>query len=136
MAPIVKMVTATGREHGLINRVANSVPDNGFKYMTPENKAKAEKQKKEDSKIVRARYLNNQDKINGELEMPYCKYAGDTIDTYRFISGQEYDVPMGLVNQVNSATLPTRSQKVGEDGKASEKDGAPIRVHEFFATRF
>ena len=41
------MATASGEQHGLINTLTNSVPFDDFKSMTPANKAKLEKEKKE-----------------------------------------------------------------------------------------
>ncbi len=124
------MVSETGKEHGLINRVANSVKDDDFKNFSPEHKAEMQKRKKNDAKIMKARYLNHQDKINGELTIPYCKYAGDPIETWRFLANQEYSLPFGLVDQVNSANLPVRQDKV-VNGITLKKDSLPEKIHEF-----
>jgi len=130
-----KIVEENGEEHGLINSIANSVKDNGFKHMTPENKAKAQKQKKEDEKLVKARYINHRER-NGVLEVPYCKWAGEPIRFYKLLNGYEYDVPKGLVDQVNEAVLPQRSEVLDRNGVPTKKDSAPLRVHELLPTRF
>ena len=127
--PIV-MVSETGKEHGLINRVANSVKDDDFKNFSPEHKAEMQKRKKNDAKIIKARYVNHQDRISGELTLPYCKYAGDPIETWRFLANNEYTLPFGLIDQVNSADLPMREGKV-VNGVPLKKDALPEKIHEF-----
>ena len=97
-ATMMNLPAVNGEKHGLINRIANSVPDNGFKHMSPELKAKAEKERKEDSRIVKGRYINHRGS-HERLTKPYCRYAGDTIDTYHLIPNQTYDLPKGFVKE-------------------------------------
>lgn len=128
--------TATGEIHGLINEVGNSVPFDDFKHFTPANKAKAEKLKKEESKIVKARYINHKGMMN-RLEKPYCRWAGDNIQFWRLIPGEVYDLPMGFVNEVNSAVgLAQRSERVDANGVPSKRDSAPEREHELVPLSF
>ncbi len=131
------LVAANGEQHGLINSVANSVKaEDGFKNMKPELKAQCEKQKKEDSKIIKARYINKRGD-NERLTKPYCKYAGDPIQTWHFIPGKEYDVPKGLVEEVNSSKgLPRRSEVLDAKGVPTVKDGAPELIHQFVPVSF
>lgn len=130
------MVTETGEQHGLINTVANSVKDDGFKHMQPEWRAKAEKMKKEDSKRVKARYLNHRG-THERLSRPYCRYAGDPIQMWHFIPGQVYEVPLGLVNETNSNPgLPRRSEVLDNNGQPTKRDGAPEKIHEFVPISF
>lgn len=122
------MCTATGEQHGLINTLANSCKDNGFSHMTPEMKAKCEKQRKEDNRKVKARYINHRGK-HERLTKPYCRWAGDPIQIWHLIPEQVYELPMGLINEVNSSGLNRRSK---EDGP---KDGVGIvegkdKIHE------
>jgi hypothetical protein len=131
------LVTESGEQHGLINVLANSVQDNGFKYMNPENKTKCEKLRKEESKKVKARYLNHRGG-HERLTKPYCRWAGDPIQMWHFIPGYEYEVPYGLVKEVNEKKLPQRGQLVGIAGKDGnikavdrQKDGAGEQIHEF-----
>jgi hypothetical protein len=130
-------VTATGEEHGLIKSVANSVKgDEGFKNMDPETKAKAEKIKKEDSKIVKARYMNHQGDRE-RLDKPYCRYAGDNIDTYHLIPGEEYDLPYGFIKEVNSNPgLAQRSDVCDANGVPTLKDGKHKKIHELVPVGF
>lgn len=124
-----------GERHGHINRVANSVPDNGFQHMTPENKVKAEKMKKEDHRVVKARYLNHRGK-HERLTKPYCRWAGDPIDTYHLIPGQEYSLPKGFVDEVNNSPgLPQRSEILDADGIPTAKDEA-FKIHELVPVGF
>ena len=130
------LVTESGEQHGLINSVANSVEDNGFKHMKPEVKTKAEKLKKEEHRIVKARYINHRGN-NERLTKPYCRWAGDSIDTYHLIPGHTYDLPMGLVNEVNSSPgLAKRSGLLDSKGMPTLKDGQNERLHELVPVGF
>ena len=123
----VVMVTATGEQHGLVNTLTNSVAFNDFKHMTPANKAKIEKQKKEDSRMVKAEYMNSRGR-HERLTKPYCRYAGDPIHIYHLIPGKVYEVPVGFVNEVNDETkrMKKRSGLVSVDGNAVNKDESPL----------
>ncbi len=135
------MVTESGEEHGMINVLANSCKDNGFAHMEPEWKAKAEKMKKDDNKKIKARYLNK----NGDherLTRPYCRWAGDPIQIWHFIPGYEYEVPKGLVDEVNNTRLAERGGLVGilkdgkETAKVRDKDGKGSQIHQFVPVSF
>ena len=138
------MATAGGELHGLINTLTNSVPFDDFKNMKPEHKKELEKQKKEDAKIVKAEYMNSRGR-HERLTKPYCRYAGDPIQIWHFIPGITYDVPLGLVNEVNdkSKMLPRRSGLVSIDGNSINKDESPLSqdqegewLHRFVASGF
>jgi hypothetical protein len=140
----IKMVTASGEEHGLINTLTNSVPFDDFKNMAPHIKAKLEKEKKEDSRIVKAEYLNSRGR-HERLTKPYCKYSGDPIQIWHFIPGRVYEVPLGLVKEVNDKNkiLPKRSGLVSTDGNPVNKDESPLAkdeegewLHKFVASAF
>lgn len=126
MAQLV-MATTSGEVHGLINTLTNSCEDNDFKYMKPDVKVKLQKEKKEDARIVKVEYLNARGK-HERLTKPYCRYAGDPLQIWHFIPGKIYEVPMGLVNEVNDSTkhLKKRSGLVSVDGQAIRKDEAPL----------
>lgn len=121
------MCTASGEQHGLINTLSNMVPFDDFKNMKPEHKKEMERKKKEDSKIVKAEYMNSRGK-HERLTKPYCKYAGDPILIYHLIPGKTYELPVGLINEVNDATkhIPKRSGLVSIDGEAMRKDELPL----------
>lgn len=138
------MATATGEQHGLINVLTNSVPFDDFKSMTPANKKKIETEKKEDSRKVKAEYLNSRGK-HERLTKAYCKYAGDPIEIWHFIPGKVYEVPLGLVKEVNDKNkiLPKRSGLQEIDGNQVTKDGSPLEkdedgewLHKFVASGF
>jgi len=133
----VIMATSTGEEHGLINTLANSCQDNGFKHMSPENKAKCEKEKKEHSKMVKARYINHRG-AHERLTKPYCKYAGDPIRIYHLIPGITYELPFGFVQEVNEPLNKSmvRSGLVGKDGVPLAKDTPADKLHELVPISF
>ena len=78
-------VTTNGLEHGLINTIGNSVPDDGFKRFAEKDRPSMEKKKKEDEKIVKAQYLHKDGK-NERLERPYANWAGSGTSSHCFLS--------------------------------------------------
>ena len=54
----LKLATASGEEHGLINVLTNSNPFDDFKNFKPEHKKQLQAEKKEDDRLVEAEYLN------------------------------------------------------------------------------
>jgi len=142
---VVTMVTASGEEHGLINTLTNSVPaEEGFRNMKPEHKKEMEAQKKEDGRLVKAEYLNSRGR-HERLTKPYCRYAGDPLQIWHFIPGKIYEVPLGLVKEVNDKNkmMPKRSGLVSIDGQPIRQDNAPLDkdqegewLHKFVASGF
>ena len=138
----ITMYTATGEAHGLINTLTNSCEFNDFKHMTPQTKAKLEKEKKEDAKVVKAEYLNRTGS-HERLTKPYCRYAGDPIQMWNFIPGRTYEVPIGLIKEVNQSKMPKRSGLMEVDGEKVRADGSPLDkdeegtwVHKFISVEF
>jgi hypothetical protein len=138
------MATASGEEHGLINTLTNSVPFDEFKNMKPEHKKELERQKKDDNRLVKAEYMNSRGR-HERLTKPYCKYAGDPIQIWHFIPGKVYEVPLGLVNEVNDKNkiMKKREGLVSIDGNAVNKDENPLQkdeegdwLHRFSAVGF
>jgi len=121
----IVLCTPGGEEHGLVNVLTNSVTSDNFNQMSPANKTKIEKEKKEDSRIVKARYINHRGR-HERLTKPYCRYAGDPIQQYHLIPGHTYDLPMGFIKEVNEVKVPQRSGLVSLDGEDLRKDGAPL----------
>lgn len=121
------LATASGEMHGLINTLTNSVPFDDFKHMKPEHKKQMEAQKKEDARLVKAEYMNSRGK-HERLTKPYCRYAGDPIQIWHFIPGKVYEVPLGLINEVNdkSKVMPKRSGLLSVDGNPVKRDESPI----------
>lgn len=136
--------TASGELHGLINTLTNSVPFDDFKNMKPEDKKEIEKQKKKDSRLVKAEYMNSRGR-HERLTKPYCKYSGDPIQIWHFIPGEVYEVPLGLVNEVNDKNkiMKRREGLVSIDGNPVQETEAPINrdqdgdwLHRFVAAGF
>ncbi len=121
------MATASGEAHGLINTLTNSVLFDDFKNMKPEHKKEMERQKKEDARLVKAEYMNSRGR-HERLTKPYCKYAGDPIQIWHFIPGKVYEVPIGLVNEVNDKNkiMKKRSGLLSVDGNSVKKDSSPL----------
>lgn len=144
MAAQLTLCTASGEMHGLINTLTNNVPFDDFKNMTPENKKELEKQKKDDSRLVKAEYMNSRGR-HERLTKPYCKYAGDPIQIWHFIPGKVYEVPLGLIKEVNDKNkiIKKRSGLVSLDGKNVTSSGSPLEddqegewLHKFVSVGF
>lgn len=121
------LATASGEMHGLINTLTNSVPFDDFKNYKPEHQKELRAQKKEDAKIVKAEYLNSRGR-HERLTKAYCKYQGDPIEIYHFIPGKVYEVPLGLIKEVNdkNKNIPQRSGLISVDGNPINKDESPL----------
>lgn len=121
------MSTAAGEIHGLINTLTNSVPFDDFKNMKPDEKKQLEKQKKEDARLVKAEYMNSRGR-HERLTKPYCRYAGDPIQIWHFIPGKVYEVPLGLINEVNDTNkiMKRREGLVSIDGNPVQQTEAPL----------
>ncbi len=144
MSKQLMMATASGETHGLINTLTNSVPFDDFKNMKPEDKKTLENQKKQDAKLVKAEYMNSRGR-HERLTKPYCRYAGDPIQIWHFIPGKEYQVPLGLVNEVNDKNkiMKRREGLVSLDGAPVTATEAPLSkdedgewLHKFVAVGF
>ena len=131
----ILMVTENGEQHGLINTLPNSCKDTGFEDMTPETKAKCEKLRKDESRMVKARYINHRG-MHERLSKPYMRYAGDAIKMYHLIPGNVYELPYGFIKEINeSPGLKQRGEKM-VNGEYISKDQAPIRIHELVPISF
>lgn len=128
------LVTEMGEEHGLINELPNSNKGDGFKHMKGEDKKKAESKKKDDLRIVKARYINHRG-LSERLQRPYCDYSGETIKMYNLIPGYVYDLPKGMVDDVNENAKLPRQPLVEEPGKAPVKRPSE-RIHELVPISF
>lgn len=119
------MYTSSGEAHGLIGVLTNSVEFNDFKHMDPKTKEKCIKDKKEDDRLVKVKYINARGSQE-RLEKAYCRWAGAPIQQWKLIPGYVYEVPMGLVNEINENRPPKRSGLMSIDGKDIRKDGSPL----------
>jgi len=127
MVKQVLQATASGEQHGLINTLTNNVPFDDFKSFSPEHRTQLQKEKKEDSRVVKVEYLNSRGR-HERLTKPYCKYAGDPIHVYHLIPGKTYELPLGFVKEVNDAQdkLVKRAGLMEVDGKEVKRDGSPL----------
>jgi hypothetical protein len=93
--------------------------------MTPANKEKMIKEKKEDARIVKMEYINRIGR-HERLTKSYTRYAGDPIKVYHLIPGKVYDLPMGFIKEVNQMKNVKRSGLLEVDGEKINKDGSPL----------
>ena len=129
-------VAASGLEHGLINTIGNSVPDTGFKRFAEKDRPMMEKKKKDAEKVVKARYLNSRG-TSERLERPYMEFEGQPITMWRFLHNHVYEVPKGLVDDVNAQPeLAKRSELVDMNGNPTKIDGKGEKLHQFVPIDF
>lgn len=120
----IKMVTANGEEHGLINTLSNHSPEKGDNGINPKIKSAYDKRRKDDAKMVKARYIAKN--TAERLDKPYCRYAGDPIHMYHLIPGYVYELPMGFIEEINEMQMPQRSGLVSLNGENITSDGSPL----------
>lgn len=122
-------------KHGCVNVLASSVKDTDLSNLPEKKREEAKKLRKEDQTIVKARYLNSKGE---ELNKPYLRWAGENITQWRFLHDHVYEVPRGLVKEVNDETqaLPVRSELLDASGTPTTKEGAGIKEHQFVPVGF
>lgn len=120
------LCTAWGEQHGLINQVGNSVKNDNFQRFAPEHREDMRKLRQEESRMVRARYINHRG-MHERLTKPYCRWDGDPIQIWHLIPGQEYDLPMGFVNEVNASGLNIRPKEETAIGEAGMRDSRSVQ---------
>lgn len=124
----MKLMTANGEEHGLLRQIPNSVKTENLDHLTPEHKTEVQKRMKDAAKTVRARYINRRNP-NAKLEKPYCIGGGKPIQLWKLICDHVYDLPKGLVDEINSSQgVVTRGERI-EDGKLIMQ-GSVLKEHE------
>jgi hypothetical protein len=121
---MIKMCTAGGEEHGLLELLPNAVPFDDFKAMTPENKAECQKKLKRDKEIIQGQYINLEGS-NERLEKIYCAGPGEPLQKWKCIPNKVYDFPRGFIDEVNASGVPEREGLVSVDGKDINNDGSP-----------
>jgi hypothetical protein len=129
------MATEWGEQHGLINTLPNSVKDNGFARMDPETKIKAEKMRKDESRMVKARYINHRG-MHERLTKPYMRWEGDSIKIFHLIPGHTYELPYGFIKEVNeNPGLKQRGEAIVDENYIA-KERAPLKIHELVPIQF
>lgn len=134
-------VTATGEEHGLLGTLPNAVPFTDFKNYKPEMRERLRKEQKEDSRMVKTRYINHPEGVLGRCSKTYVRYAGEPLMRYHLIHDYEYTLPLGFVNEINESRTTVREGLQSVDGK-DVNNGAPlakdayVRCHELVPVKF
>lgn len=128
-------VTSQGEQHGLLKVVANSVPNSEGKRFKEKDRTGQAKVREDQSKMVKAVYINKRGN-HERLEMNYCLWDGDPILGYKFIPEQEYEVPKGLIDQVNNKKVTKRSGLLDKNGKELMQDVSEGLEHRFIPSGF
>lgn len=125
-----KFVTEKGVEHGLIETIANSVPDHGYKNLNEKNRKEMLERKKTDLEYVDVEYYNLKNQENGKFESPYGDHPGAPIQFYRLLHGHRYSIPRGLARKINALGAPKRSGLIDVGGRELLMDGKKERTHQ------
>ncbi len=125
-----------GETHGLINTLANSVPNKDFANFKEKDRESMKKAKAADAKMVKVRYINSRGGVE-QLCKPYMRWQGDNIAMYRLIHNHIYEIPQGLVNEINgNPGLVKRSELLDVNGLPSIKDGSGEKIHSVYPAEF
>lgn len=127
--------TPKGMEHGLVKVVSNSVPDNEFKRFKEKDRPAMQKLKADQCKMKKAVYINTKGKKD-PFERPYCNWDGDPILSYKFLPEHEYEVPQGLIDEVNALKTHKRSGLLGPNEMPLLNDEVEPSEHRFIPVGF
>ncbi len=116
--------TKGGEAHGLVNVLSNHVPFDDFKSMKPDVAEKCRKEKENDARVVKVRYINRRGKTE-RLDKTYCRWAGDPIQVWHLIPNYVYELPYGLVQEINNKKTIKRSDLQSVDGVPINRNEAP-----------
>lgn len=128
-------VTESGEQHGLIGVVSNSVPNSEGKRFKEKDRVAMQKLRDEQSRMVKARFINTKGKTD-PYPVPYMKWDGDPILTYKLLPNYEYEVPKGLVDDFNNRAVMERSGLLDKSGKPLMVDRKTSPEWMFVATGF
>ena len=128
-----KHVTREGVEHGLVETIANSVPDHGYKNLSEKHRKEMLDKKKNDLELVEIVYhhLKNQD--TGKFEGWYADHPGTPMYYFRLLYGLKYKIPKGMAKKINNLGAPQRSGLVDSRGNELLRDGVKERTHQVSA---
>lgn len=121
-------------KYGLVREIMSS--SNGEKNlanMSDETKKKYMTLLKEDTKQVKARFVNSQPK-GADHMMIYKKYACEPVQTWNFKHNETYIVPYGLVKHVNENCIKQHNTLDPRDGKTAIR--VPEQMQEFIPITF
>lgn len=125
----------SGEQHGLLKVVGNSVPDSEGKRFKEKDRPQMAALRKDQSKMVKCQYINKKGDAE-RLDMTFCLWDGDPLLTYKFVPDQEYEIPKGLVDQVNNKKVMKRSGLLDKNNKPLMVDSQEGTEHRFIALGF
>ncbi len=128
-----KQTTKLGIEHGLIETIANSVPDHGYKNLNDTNRKEMLSRRKRDLEMVKRTYQNLKNQETGKFEGWYADHPGEVMRSYRFLHGHTYTMPRGYARKVNAMGAPLRSGLLDSNGNSLEVDGQIDHTHQLVA---
>lgn len=127
--------TSSGEEHGLVKVTGNSVQDSDFKRFKEKDRSTMESLRKDESKLIKVRYINTKG-ANERLSLTYCRWDGDPLLSYNFIPNSEYEIPKGLIKQINEKKNHRRSGLLDSKGSPLAADQMESSEHMFVAVNF
>lgn len=124
-----------GVEHGLVKSVVNSVKFNVNRF-AEKDRASMKKLRDDDCKMVKLTYLNLENALY-PLEMTYCDWDGEPIQSWKFFHECEYTVPAGLAKKINKSGIAERpKEELENQGRVTVGKSSLKAQHRFVATSF
>lgn len=125
-----KQTTALGQEHGLLETIANSVLDTGYKNLSEKNRKEMIERRKKDLELTEVRYQNLKNQDNGKWEGWYAEYPGEPMYNFRMLHDNKYLIPRGLARKINAMKVPQQSGIVSVDGSHYQSQNKFDQTHQ------
>jgi hypothetical protein len=126
-----KKRTEKGIEHGLMEEIANSVPDTGYKNLSEKNRKEMIERRKKDLELISGTYQNLKNQETGKWEGWYAEYPGVSMKNFRLLHGHTYTIPRGLAKKINNMKVPKRSGLTDGQGNILNIEGQFEQTHQF-----
>ncbi len=124
-----------GVEHGLVKSVSNSVKFN-LKRFAEKDRESMKKLRDDECKLVTVTYLNLENSLY-PLEMMYCDWDGEPLQSWKFIHEHQYTVPAGLVKKINKSGIAVRpNEEFEKSGRITANKSSVKAQHRFVSTTF
>jgi hypothetical protein len=141
----LQQVAADGTLHGLMDELANDSQESDMNKLNERIKNECQMRKEDDATVLRARYLNKHGR--GEwMDKAYCRWPGDRIQIWRLLHGHEYDLPKGLINEVNNGAVDQGGgliERTREEFARNERESGAVtnerkrdKIHELVPVSF
>ena len=108
------------------------------KYSTEERKKNSdliEEERKKDSKLVKG-VFKNLECPGGDVEFAFKQYKGEPIRKYRFLDGEEAEIPLGVAKHINQCKYKRSKHLVDVNGNKMIGADKPVERYQFVSTDY